>query len=142
VDGTREPGAGIGREIAAGERADLQIETFIARRDKQRRETEGDRAEEEAFMESERAYFARLAADGRAEWVRFHRAQAARHRAVLEALIQRHEAAAEANTQKEVLAWLSDPENYKPGRTSRVAKKAPGADKPTIVVVGGRQGAA
>ncbi len=38
-----EPGAGIGREMGDGERADAQIDSFISRRDEQRRKSEPER---------------------------------------------------------------------------------------------------
>jgi len=61
-----EPGAAIGRDIAKGESVEAEIDAFISRRDAHRRKSEGDRGEEEAFMVSERAYFARLEAERRA----------------------------------------------------------------------------
>ena len=48
------PGAGIGREIASGERAEAELSAFIARRDTQRRRDEGERLEEDLWRASER----------------------------------------------------------------------------------------
>ena len=95
MDVLREPGAAIGREIATGDRADAQIETFISRRHEQRVKTEGERAEEEAWMESERRLKVSRDAALRAEWCEYHRDQAERHRRNLAALVARHEAAVE-----------------------------------------------
>ncbi len=86
-----EPGAAIGRDIAAGEAVEAEIDAFISRRDAQRRKSEGARAAEEAFMVSERAYFARQEAERRAAWVEYHRRQAQCHRRTLEDLIALHE---------------------------------------------------
>src|SRR5918998_3266533 len=48
------PGAGIAREMAAGERADAELDAFICRRDTQRRRDEGERLEEDLWRASER----------------------------------------------------------------------------------------
>ena len=47
--------------------------------------------QEELWKASVRAYTARRREEMRAAWHEFHRGQAARHRAVLESLIARHE---------------------------------------------------
>ncbi len=88
---TREPGVGIGREIAAGEAVEKELDSFISRRDAQRRRTEGDRAEEEEWMKSERRHDAHRRAENRAAWYGWHLDQAERHRRTLEALISQHE---------------------------------------------------
>ena len=87
------PGAGIGREIATGERAEADLELFISRRDTQRRKDEGERRKEEAWAASERVHNARRAAENRAAWLDFHRGQAERLRRNLAALVAHHEAA-------------------------------------------------
>ena len=62
-------GRAVGREIATGDRAEAQIDAFISRRDAQRRKSEGDRAEEEAWSKSESRYDAHRRAGNRAAWV-------------------------------------------------------------------------
>ena len=52
---------------------------------------EGERPAEEAWMESERAHNRRRREENRLAWAEYHRDQAARHRAVLEALASHHE---------------------------------------------------
>ena len=67
-----EPGLGMGREIAAGEAVEKELDSFISRRDAQRRRTEGDRAEEEEWMKSERRHDAHRRAENRAGWYSWH----------------------------------------------------------------------
>jgi len=43
----RDPGRAIGREVAGGERADAELDSFIARRHEQRQKSEGDRVTED-----------------------------------------------------------------------------------------------
>jgi hypothetical protein len=74
-----------------GETVESELDRLIERRHDRRVAEEGERPEEEAFMVSERAYFARLETEGRNAWVEYHRAQAERHRRNLEALIAHHE---------------------------------------------------
>jgi hypothetical protein len=88
------PGATLSRDIAAGEHVEKEIDQFISRRHDRRVKAEGER-EEEAWKESVRAYTARRSEEMRAAWCEYHQGQVTRHRAVLEALIARHEAAAE-----------------------------------------------
>ncbi len=44
----------IGREIASGERAEAELDSFISRRDAQRRKSEPERELEAAWVEAER----------------------------------------------------------------------------------------
>ena len=88
-------GRAVGREIATGDRAEAQIDAFISRRDAQRRKSEGDTAEEEAWVKSERRRDAHRRAENRAAWYGWHMDQAERHRRNLGALVAQHEAAAE-----------------------------------------------
>ena len=90
-----EPGVGIGREIAAGEAVEKELDSFISRRDAERRKSEGDRAEEEKWMKSERRHDQYRRAENRAAWYGWHMDQAERHRRNLGALVAQHEAAAE-----------------------------------------------
>ena len=50
---------------------------------------------EPTYVESVRLFHARRRAENRAEWLAYHQDQARRHKAVLEALVARHEAEAE-----------------------------------------------
>ena len=91
MDTMREPGRAIGREIATGERADAQIETFISRRHVQRVKSEGERALEDLWRESEKRQEAARRREARAAWYGWHL-----DRADLYArLSAEHEAAAE-----------------------------------------------
>ena len=57
-------------------------------------ETEAARILEPGYVGSVRRYRARWQQENRAAWREYHQGQAARHRAVLEALIATHEARA------------------------------------------------
>ena len=67
-----EPGAAIGREIGAGERAEAELDTFISRRDEQRRKSEPERELEAAWVDAERREAARRRAENRAGWYGWH----------------------------------------------------------------------
>ena len=76
-------------DVAHGEMVEAELNAFI-----QRRSRKGDvdpDEQEELWKESVRAYTARRREELRAAWCEYHQGQAARHRAVLEALIARHE---------------------------------------------------
>jgi len=76
-------------DVAHGEMVEAELNAFI-----QRRSRKGDvdpDEQEELWKESVRAYTARRREELRAAWCEYHQGQAARHRAVLEALITRHE---------------------------------------------------
>ena len=90
----------LGGPTAPGEKVESELDAFISKRDKQRRRTEGERRIEEAWMESERRYFARLAEVNRREWAEYHLAAADRLRATLGALVAYHEAEAERHLPK------------------------------------------
>ena len=62
------PGRAIGREMAAGNRADAEVYAFISRRHDRRVTEEGERPAEEAWMGSERREAARRRAENRAGW--------------------------------------------------------------------------
>lgn len=62
-----EPGRAECRDIAAGEAVEHELDAFVARRDKERRKTEGERVEEAAWAESSRRHRARQDAEERAE---------------------------------------------------------------------------
>jgi len=76
-------------DLAHTEAADAELVRMIERRS---RKGEVDREElEPGYMESVRRYNARSREEMRAAWCEYHQGQAARHRAVLETLIARHE---------------------------------------------------
>jgi hypothetical protein len=73
---------------------DAELDRLISRRASQDRRQDPDELEP-GYLESVRRFNARVRAENRAAWSEFHRGQAQRHRAVLEALIDRHEREAE-----------------------------------------------
>jgi hypothetical protein len=78
------------RERSA-EVAENQIDTFISRRDRERRKTEGDRRAEEMWAESVARFHERSEAEMRERWVEYHR-----HLQILhQGLADEHEAEAE-----------------------------------------------
>jgi hypothetical protein len=68
---------------------------FIERRDDKRRQTEGERLEDDLWMETVKAYNERERRQIRAEWRNYHESQAERHRRTLAALIAHHEGEAQ-----------------------------------------------
>jgi hypothetical protein len=79
-------------DVARTEAADRELVRMIERRS---RKGEVDTDELQPFyMESVRRYNDRRREEMRAAWHEYHQGQAARHRAVLESLIARHEARA------------------------------------------------
>jgi hypothetical protein len=72
------------------EAVDVELDRLISRRASQDRRPDPDE-QEELWKTSVRAYTARRREELRAAWCEYHQGQAARHRAVLEALIARHE---------------------------------------------------
>lgn len=75
-------------DIARGEMVEAELDRLIEKRSP--RETDPDE-QEELWKASVRTYTARYREEMRAAWHEYHRGQAERHRAVLEALIARHE---------------------------------------------------
>jgi hypothetical protein len=67
----------------------VDIDTLITRRHDQRIQSEGERAAEEMWAESERRYFARQRERNRWEWVRFYDRMAASLRTRAEEYDQR-----------------------------------------------------
>ncbi len=82
------PGRAIGREMAAGDRADAEVDAFISRRHDRRVTEEGERPAEGAWMESERREAARRRAENRVGWYSWHM-----HRAELYGRLSREHAA-------------------------------------------------
>ena len=81
----------LGSPTAPGEATEAELDRLIERRSRQKDPDE----ESELWRESARAYTARRRDEMRAAWCEHHQGQAARLRAVLEALIARHEEQAE-----------------------------------------------
>ena len=75
------------------EAVDEELGRLIERRSRRGETTADER--EESWKASVRAYNARQLEENRQAWCEYHQEQAARHRAVLEQLIARHEAEAE-----------------------------------------------
>jgi hypothetical protein len=82
-------------DIAKGEAVEHELDAFIRHRDKQRRQTEGERLTEELWMPSERAYFEALEEQKRQERLHYHEGQAVRLGRTLGALIRYHRMEAE-----------------------------------------------
>ncbi len=59
VGGPAQSGAGLSRDIAKGEAAEKGLDAFISQRHRQRVQTEGERLEEAAFVETTRREGAR-----------------------------------------------------------------------------------
>jgi len=82
-------------DVAHGELVEKELTAFVAKRGKQRRQAEGGRRIEEAWMESERRHNEKRERENRAAWYGWHLDQAERHRRTLEGLIKHHETQAE-----------------------------------------------
>jgi hypothetical protein len=89
----------VGRDIAKGEQVEYELTAMIERRHDKRVVEEGERPAEEMWVESERRHDARRREANRTARVEYHRGQAVRLRAVLEALIAEHEEQAEKYRQ-------------------------------------------
>jgi hypothetical protein len=76
------------------ETVDFELDRLISKRASQDLRPDPDE-QEELWKASVRAYTAQRREEMRAEWREYHEGQAARHRAVLEALIASHEEQAE-----------------------------------------------
>jgi hypothetical protein len=77
-------------DVARADTVDAELDRLISKRASQDRRPDPDE-QEELWKESVRAYTARGREEMRAAWCEYHQGQAVRHRAVLEALIARHE---------------------------------------------------
>lgn len=67
-----EPGQSLSRELATGDRADLQIDAFISKHHEKRRKDEPDRETEAVWREAERREVARRRRENRAGWYGWH----------------------------------------------------------------------
>ncbi len=88
-------GAALSGDRAAGEKAERDLDTLIAKRDRARRQTEAEQAREDLYAESVRRFSAARDAQLREEWLEYHTAAAQRHSGNLEALVAYHEEQAE-----------------------------------------------
>jgi hypothetical protein len=82
-------------DISRSEQVEGELDAFIAKRNKQRRKTEGERAREEIYAESTRRYQEREQLQVWWRWLRYHEGQMRRHTATLETLIGHHRGEAE-----------------------------------------------
>lgn len=93
------PGAALDRNLgqafAPGEQVEHELDVFISRRHEQRVRSEGERAVEAAWRESERKHEAARRAANQSAWHAYHLSAAERLRATLGSLIRKHEAEAE-----------------------------------------------
>jgi hypothetical protein len=78
-------------DISRSEAVENELNRLIDKRHDQRTAEEKHRPSEELWQESVERYNAEHQRQLRAEWCEYHQDQVARHRAVLEALIARHE---------------------------------------------------
>ena len=62
----------VARDTRSAEAAEQQIATFIARMDTKRRDTEGERLEEELYAESVRRFNEKARAEIRLQWISYH----------------------------------------------------------------------
>jgi len=86
---------------APGHAADKELDVFIAKRDKQRRDfEEGVRPAEAPWAASERRENARRRRELDQQWFEYHRDAAQRHMRILEDLVAHHEAKAERYAQR------------------------------------------
>jgi hypothetical protein len=81
-------------DISRSEAVEHELNRLIERRHDHRTAEERHRPSEEVWQESVERYNAERDRQLRTEWTEYHRGQAARHRAVLMALIATHEARA------------------------------------------------
>ena len=82
-------------DITHSEHVEKELDLLISRRHDKRVKDEGERLEEELWRESERRHTEHRREQNRLAWLDYHRAAAESARRTLEALIARHEAAAE-----------------------------------------------
>jgi hypothetical protein len=59
-------------DVAHGEIVEAELTRMIERRDEKRRAEEGDRLDEELYMDSVRRFHARSEAEMRSRWLDFH----------------------------------------------------------------------
>jgi hypothetical protein len=82
-------------EHARGEKVELELDAFVAKRDAERRRIEGVRTAEAIWAQSEREYFARLDEERRLARLTYHRGQVSRLSNTLGDLVAYHRGEAE-----------------------------------------------
>ena len=82
-------------DIARSEQVEAELDAMIRRRDTHRRQTEGERLEEELYEPSVRAWRERHEAEKRTARFEYHRDQAVRLRRTMGELVAYHESEAE-----------------------------------------------
>ena len=87
MDVEKPVGAALSRDISRGEVVDADLDRLVERRHEKRILEEGERAEEEAWVESTKKTNAAREAELREQWSSYHLDQAERHKAVLEDLV-------------------------------------------------------
>jgi hypothetical protein len=78
-------------DVSRSESVEHELNRLIERRHNQRTAEERHKPSEELWQESVERYNAERDRQLRTEWAEYHQGQAARHRAVLKALIATHE---------------------------------------------------
>ncbi len=81
-------------DVARADSVDAELDRLISKRATQDRGPDPDELEP-GYVESVRAHNARRSEEMKAAWCEYHQLQAARHRSILEALIEHHERRAE-----------------------------------------------
>jgi hypothetical protein len=66
-------------DLAKGEATEKELDVFIAKRDRERRQAEGERAAEQAWVESARRHTVKLREAARAEWSLYYEHMAEVH---------------------------------------------------------------
>jgi hypothetical protein len=87
-------------DVARGELVEKELDAMIERRSR-KGDVDPDE-QEELWKASVRAYTGRRPEEMRAAWREYHQGHAARHRAVLEALIASHEEQAEKYRDQQI----------------------------------------
>ena len=86
-------------DIARSEQVESELDALIRRRDEKRRQTEGERLEEELYEPSVRAWRERQEAEKRTARFEYHQGQADRLRRTMGELVAYHESEAERYLQ-------------------------------------------
>ena len=87
--------------VSRGEMLERELDSLIRRRDTHRRQTEGERLEEELYEPSVRAWRERQEVEKRVARFEYHRGQADRLRRTMGELVAFHESEAERYLQAE-----------------------------------------
>ena len=79
-------------DITRGEVVESDLDRLISKRDEKRRQTEGERLEEELYMESVRRHHEKCQRELAWEWLRFHARQLRNHKLTSRLITAHHEA--------------------------------------------------